>query len=274
MSGAASQPDIPPLSVGNLKRIRSLHLKKYRDAENVFLAEGVRLCEEALASKASVRQAVVTDQALKNTRVADFVSQCRRQNIPLFHATPKQFDSLSEEQSPQGVALVIDKPQRKIRINDEKLILAADHLQDPGNLGTILRSAEWFGVSTIFLGRGSVDVFNAKVVRASMGAIFRLAVEENVDLASVLAEQKALGWRIVGADAAATTHLSDVMPSEKDMLVIGNEGKGLSAPVLNVLDAVVAIPGRRRSESLNAAVAASICLYHFSHLKRAARAAN
>ena len=183
MSGAASQFDIPPLSAGNLKRIRFLHLKKYRDAENAFLAEGVRLCEEALASNVHIRQAVTTDEAMKNARVAGLLSQCRRQNIPLFLAMPKQFDSLSEEQSPQGLAFVVDKPRIQASTGAEKLLLAVDHLQDPGNLGTILRSAEWFGVSKIVLGRGSVDVFNAKVVRASMGAIFRLSVEQGVDLA-------------------------------------------------------------------------------------------
>ena len=274
MSGAASQFDIPPLSAGNLKRIRFLHLKKYRDAENAFLAEGARLCEEALASNVHIRQAVTTDEAMKNTRVAGLLSQCRRQNIPLFLAMPKQFDSLSEEQSPQGLAFVVDKPRIQASTGAEKLLLAVDHLQDPGNLGTILRSAEWFGVSKIVLGRGSVDVFNAKVVRASMGAIFRLSVEQGVDLAAALKERKARGWRIVGAAARAESLLPNVAPSAKDILVIGNEGDGLSSPVVDVLDDVVAIPGNRRSESLNAAVAASICLYHFAQFERDAGAAN
>ena len=255
------------MSAGNLKKIRSLHLKKFRDAEDAFLAEGVRLCEEALISKVHIRQAVIDVEAMTNGRVAKIIEQGRRRDIPIFQATPEQFRSLSEEQSPQGVAVVVSKPAIKEKMDSSKLILALDHLQDPGNLGTILRSAEWFGVSNVLLSSGCVDVYNSKVVRSSMGAIFRLGIQK-IDLPLVLGELQSSGFRIIITAATGAAMLQKVAPSDRDILVIGNEGSGLSSEINELQDAAVTIHGGDRGESLNAAVAASILLYHFSTAKR------
>ena len=259
--------DFANLSIGNLKRIRSLHLKKFRDAENAFLAEGVRLCEEALVSKVHIRQAVITEQAMSNARIMKIVEQCRRKDIPIFKATSEQFNLLSEEQSPQGVAFVVSKSSTKKMLRSAKLILALDHLQDPGNLGTILRSAEWFGVSEILLSSGCVDVYNSKVVRSSMGAIFRLEIHK-VDLAQILGDLLAVGFRIIVTAAGAATALPDVTPSDHDVLVFGNEGSGIAPEIIELQNTAVAIDGGEHGESLNAAAAASIFLYHFKTATR------
>jgi len=267
MSGAVSQPEFPPLSAGNLKRIRSLHQKKYRDAEGAFIVEGIRLCEEALASKMRIRQAVTTADAMKNERLAALISECSRRAMPVFQATAAQFRTLSEEPAPQGLAFIVDKPGPKIKPESTPLILALDRLQDPGNLGTILRSAEWFGVPVLLLGEGTVDAGNAKVVRSAMGALFRLSLYEKVDLPQQLSRLKSAGYRIIGTAAGAGITLPEAVPSQKDVLLIGNEGSGLSDKVAHSVDDFISIPGAG-GESLNAAVAASIFLYHFSVFKR------
>lgn len=256
--------DVPRLSENHAKKLRALKQKKYRDIEKTFLAEGLRLCEEAFSASAQINQVVITSEALQQPRIADLIQKSLGFTIPVFIASDRLFKSLSDEKSPQGILLALAKKSPPaIESMSTRLVLACDNVQDPGNLGTILRSAEWFGVRDILLSAGCVDPYNPKVVRGSMGAIFRLNIFEQVNLLHALPALKMDGYRLIGTALNAAAKLADV-PPQKDIVLIGNEANGLSPDVLKLVDVPVSIPGAGHGESLNVAAAAAICLYHFS----------
>ncbi len=254
----------PPLSENQAKKLRALKQKKYRDVEKTFLAEGLRLCEDAVSAGADIAQAVFTQDALQHSRAAALAQKIQELKIPLALSSARQFKSLSDEQSPQGVLCAVHKTKPvSIEYMSSHLILACENIQDPGNLGAIFRSADWFGVKNILLSPGCVDAYNPKVVRGSMGAIFRLNIVEQAALPQILPAFKEKGWRIIGAVLDAPKSLKDV-PPQNDIILIGNEANGLSEDVTALIDEPISIPGSGGGESLNAAMAASICLYHFS----------
>ncbi len=261
---AAQLHDLPPLSENHAKRLRVLKQKKHRDHEQTFLVEGLRLCEEAVSAGTDIFQAVFTREALDQPRIAELLHKIVAQQIPTFLASPRLFNSLSDEPSPQGILFAMKKKAvLSVDNMSDRLVLACENVQDPGNLGTIFRTAEWFGVHTIFLSPGCVEAHNPKVVRGSMGAIFRLNIIERVDLNETLPQLKMKGYRLIGTTLDASTRLADIQPGT-DVLLIGNEANGLSAAVLPLVDERVTIPGAGGGDSLNAAIAASICLYHLS----------
>ncbi|MBN1481179.1 RNA methyltransferase [candidate division KSB1 bacterium] len=251
-----------------MKKRCALQQKKYRDLEKTFLAEGLRLCEDALSGDMSVQEVIVTESALCDERVLALVQAADKTGLPIYLASQRQFNKLSEEKSPQGVVFVMQKRQRSISQHTfGHLILACDHIQDPGNLGTILRTAEWFGVKEVLLSSGCVDVYNPKVVRSAMGALFRVRIFDHTDFMHVLPQFKKTGYRLVGATADAPRDLSEIQSTIKDVLLVGNEAHGLSLALSPYIDLFVSIPGRARGESLNVASATAILLYHFSQLK-------
>ncbi len=256
---------LPNLSERQAKYLRSLLQKKYRDREGIFLAEGVRLCEEALDAPVILKQAIVSNSALEHDRIRACVYSCLDQNIEVFSSTERQFKSISDESSPQGIVLVIQKPHAPhVPRKKDNVVLMLDALQDPGNLGTILRSAEWFGIQTIISGKGCVELYNPKVVRSAMGAVFRCAVLEQAHLDHQLNVCKSMGFRILGAVLHGSQELKHIRASGHDVLVIGNEANGISDSLSPYLDETVSIPQKGAGESLNAAVAAAIFMYHLT----------
>ncbi len=247
-----------PLSEAALKRIRALTIKKYRDQEKQFLAEGLRLCEEAKHA-ADVAAAVVSTGSLEQSRVAELLNDL---SAPVYQATEKQFAQLSETQHSQGVLFVVHKPKSR-PVGDEPLLLALDALQDPGNVGTLLRTADWFGIQTILIAKGTVDVYNSKVVRGSMGAVFRLNIIVAENLVEDLIGFQQKGYRLIGADLNGDVTLHNIIP-KRDVLIVGNEANGLNPKFLDMLDSNVKIPQPGRGESLNAAVAGSIFMYELT----------
>ena len=144
----------------------------------------------------------------------------------------------------------------------DRLLLALDAVSDPGNVGTIIRTADWFGAGGVLLGRGCVEPFNEKVVRATAGSLFHIPIVDEVELLEVLAQAKATGFRVVVAAAGGSVSLSDWRPAKRNVLVVGSEAHGVSADIRDSADVTVAIPRYGRAESLNAGVAAAILLAH------------
>ncbi|HID24152.1 MAG TPA: RNA methyltransferase, partial [Planctomycetaceae bacterium] len=187
-------------------------------------------------------------------------------HLPAFIADEKQFKSLSGTETPQGIACVIEQPDPvhiKDFIRDASLLIGLDEIRDPGNLGTIIRSADWFGGDAVLLSTGCVEPFNPKVVRATMGSVFRVRLLEDCLWPQTLPQVKEAGFRIMGAVADGGTPLNQVKPSDKNFILLGGEASGISPQVKSMLDFSVTIPRKGNGESLNAAMAASIILYHF-----------
>ncbi|MCF7801862.1 MAG: RNA methyltransferase [Candidatus Marinimicrobia bacterium] len=244
-----------------MKHLRSLSQKKFREISGEFLMEGVRLCEEALDSPLALTWFIHT-QAHKDHPL---VKKAHQRGLSVFRATQLQFSQFCDSKSPQGVAVVakIPAPSKPPVPTQVKIVLALDRLADPGNVGTILRSARWFGVTEVVLSADCVDVYNPKVVRSSMGAIGYLHLYLGPDL-----EAFARQWLEQNGQVAvlsmAGEDLSDYQPPDGGLLLItGSEAHGVSAAVER-LGTGLTIQRHGSGESLNAAMTTSIALWHLT----------
>lgn len=245
-----------PLSSSNdkIKQIRKLSRRAARDKSGRFILEGRRAVGDAIAHGAAL-DFVLYPEGTK----ALFPG-----NIPQFSTDGKTFASLTDTESPQDVLAVAESRTvtiREVLLSAPRVIVFCDAVQDPGNLGTIVRTADAVGSAAVMLSAGCVDLFNPKVVRATMSSIFNVPVVKDAPTA-VLPALKQAGYRVVcGAldDGAADLFAADL--SQKAVIIIGNEGAGVSAEVKSQADTLVKIPMHGKAESLNAAVSAGILLY-------------
>jgi TrmH family RNA methyltransferase len=234
------------LSKAKQKWIRSLHLKKNREAEQVFVVEGEKMVLEGLAiANSELLLLVVHNEhiALIPDTVFDFA----------FTATSKEMEQLSALSTPNKLIAVFKRTNKSIQANLFTLVL--DGIQDPGNMGTILRLADWFGIQQVVCSKDTVDCYNEKVVQASMGAIFRIPVFYT-HLPAFLDEssQQKFGAMLNGE------HYKSVAYPKDAILIMGNEGKGVRPEVQEYIDVNITIPRYGEAESLNVATATAILL--------------
>ena len=252
------------LSQRRRKEIASLTVKKYRDERGEMLIEGTRSVEAAIEAGAPIREIVLTESARSDARIA---SALRRSNAPVYVVSERELGMISEVETSQGVLAVASIERVALsELAGFSRVLALDAVQDPGNAGTTIRTAAWFGVEAVLTGSGTVDLYNPKVIRAAMGGLWDLRHAESHDLSASLRDLTGSGFGIYGADLDGTS-AERWRPNEKSVLVLGNEAHGLSAEVKAVLDDRIAIPqsgGGRGVESLNVGVAAGILLYEWT----------
>lgn len=241
------------------KLIRSLNQKQNRDQNHLFIAEGRKLCAEVFDSDFTAELLVVRDSP--SMEVMEIIDMYADIGTPIYNAPKHQFDQMSTMKSPEGIVAVVNKKNIDIKPNETTLIL--DGINDPGNLGTIIRTAEWFGFKQIALGNDSSDQFNPKAVRSSMGAVFKMAIEYFDDLEQAVKDYFP-NLDIYGASLNATKSLEEFKPNNKFCLVFGNESHGISKEIQGLLTNSFKIEGKGKSESLNVSVAAGISLSHFS----------
>lgn len=247
-------------SNNEIKLLRKLNRKKYREKEQRFVVEGERAVEQVVENGLIEVETVFIGERFK-------VQEARFKGVELCMIEEDVFAEVADTENPQGILAVCKMPEE---IQLEKLagasgiIIATDAIQDPGNMGTILRTAAWFGAKALIAGKGSVDVYHPKVVRSTAGATGSIPVLTG-DLEDIFEELESSGWEILlldGGDEAET--LSSVQPEEKTILVVGNEGNGINEKLLNSGRKKVKIEsasGQEKVESLNAAVAVSIALW-------------
>ncbi len=235
---------------------------KFRKEEGRFVVEGVRLCSEVLKNNALVDIFVISVSAAE--KYPDLVNEIKNIAKTTIFVENRIFSSLSDTKTPQGVLCVVktlDKQSHFDKIRKNGIILALDNIQDPSNLGTILRSADALGVDGVVLSRDCCDVFSPKVVRGSMGAVFRVPFMITDDLAGFVKEFNSYGasYACVLDDTAVTVNKTRF--ERPSLSVIGNEGNGISFDVINACSNKLYIPMHNNAESLNAAVAASIIMW-------------
>ena len=241
-----------PLSKGRLKLYRSYRQKKVRDREGLFVAEGPKIAEELLRHRPGAVRAVC---ALDDWwRDYPFLSDEFAGNS--YAVKPAELDQLSNFKTPNRVWLLVDRPVATLdtALAQTQPILYLDGLQDPGNVGTILRTADWFGFRQVVCAPGTVDVYHPRVTQASMGAFLRVNAPE----LSISALREALPGLPVYATVLDGTPLDSATLPPAGIYGIGNEGNGLSLPFLEHSTHRLTIPGGGGAESLNAAVAAGI----------------
>jgi RNA methyltransferase, TrmH family len=237
------------LSKNEIKNLRTLHQKKFRDLEQRFLIEGERIIRDLLTRHAAKIQRVFVTKQLD---CSDFDFS----HVEVVEVDELTIAQLAASKSPQGIVALVDYPEQ--RFVDNEFILVLDGVQDPGNLGTILRTAAWFGIGQVVCSTNSVDFCNPKVVQASMGAVFDVRITY-LDLPEFLANQK---QTIYGALLEGESIYSKKLrvPS---ILIMGNEGNGISQDVLPFITNPLSIPKYGVGESLNVGTATAIMLSTF-----------
>ena len=249
-----------------VKNVRKLKEKKYRDLENAYIVEGIKMVKEAIEEKASIRQIIICDDCEKTDSIPkELMYEIAKYDC--LYVTSKIFKYISEVQTPQGVLAVVEKNNSNADINyNEDIIVALDDIQDPGNLGTILRTVDSVGLTQILVSKGTADPYNPKVVRSSMGAIYRVKVIECEDLLETLKEVKRNKFKILVSSLRESNSIYNVKYNKK-VLVIGNEANGVEEKIMNIADEKIKIPMLGKTESLNAAVATGIILYEYVRQK-------
>lgn len=249
-----------------IKNIRKLKEKKYRDANNEYLIEGIKLIKEAVEEKAKIKLIVVCEESIEDGDI-DQKLLYEIAKYDCIYVNKKVFSILTDVQNPQGILAVIEKKNNEENINyKEDIIVILDGIQDPGNLGTILRTIDSVGLSQVIVSKETADSYNPKVVRSTMGAIFRVNVIESEDLLQTLKNLKKHKYKIMATSLETNNSIYDVEYNKK-VIVIGNEANGVSKNVLEYADEKIKIPMLGKTESLNASVATSIILYEYVRRK-------
>jgi TrmH family RNA methyltransferase len=241
---------------------RDLRRRKGRERQGLFVAEGLRTVEELLRSPMAPRGVLHTVAFADTERGAALMAVVRDLGLAVEEVGDAELESAAETESPQGVLAVAAIPERRladVRSGDPLRLLILDAVQDPGNVGTMVRTAWALGAAATFSLPGTVDLWNAKVVRSAMGAHFHhLCLSGTWDELDTFRRDRALNlW---AADAKGTS-LDEVEPPARLGIVVGNEGGGLSSPSRERADRLVALPINATVDSLNVAVAAGILLY-------------
>ncbi|MDZ7658598.1 RNA methyltransferase [Fodinibius sp.] len=248
--------------------LRKLNRKKYRYKERLFLLEGARAVQQVVANQEIEIQALFFDESQRYWEQADWKRIIDELEVATL--SRELFMEVSDTDTPQGVLALCEMPTEMTpeELADKSgLIVALDGLQDPGNLGTIIRTAGWFGISGIISGKGTVDMFHPKVVRGTAGATGTIPFM-NGELSEVFDTLERENWEVFLLDAGAESKaLHEISSLKKGVIVVGNEGHGIRDELMTANRSSVRIPspvGSKNVESLNAAIAASIALYDLS----------
>ena len=266
-----------------IKYIRSLLEKGgIRKKNHSFVVEGIKLVDEALEYgnvldiivSESLYEEIVSGDLTRNGLLSDngkHIIKQVKQGTSLTVVSDAVFKSVSETITPQGILAEVEMPKHRLleenflEIAYEKTgkikLLILEDTADPGNLGTIMRTAEAAGVTGVIMGKGTVDIFNPKVVRSTMGSIFRLPFAYVDDLKAVILGLKRGGISFYATHLKGKESYRDISYSDKAGILIGNEARGLSDEIANLADTYVIIPMQGKVESLNAAVAAALMMY-------------
>jgi len=253
------------LTKNRLKDLRELTHRRYRDEEKKFIVEGVRLVQEAVDSDFSVLEAYHTHDLTDQPGGRSLLSRLKEKTGQIYQTTAREMELISETVSFQGILAVVKQKEFSLETilnanNSPGLVVGLDGVSDPGNLGTMIRTCDWFGVTGILLGRNSVELYNPKVVRSTMGGVFHLPIAVNVDLLSTISKAKGMGYRIYVTDLKGETHFDRVRYQARSLIVFGNEAWGVSDQLKELADDRVSVRRYGAAESLNVSVACGVVL--------------
>ncbi len=236
-----------------IKFLKTLKSKKGRESTKTYLIEGKRAVLDAMAHGVKF-ECVLAEEAF----LSDIAADCE-----IICVSHRVIEALSETSSPEGIIAQAKMFDTSFSANElSGITIFLDKLQDAGNLGTIIRTADAAGASAVILSPGCVELFNPKTVRATMSSIFNVRVMIADDSIMALTELKKQGYTVLAAVLGGEDfYSSDFAQNEKNCVIIGNEGNGISAPVLDIADKKISLPMRGGAESLNASVAAGILIY-------------
>ena len=249
-----------------IKHIKKLKDKKHRDESNEYIIEGVKLIEEAVKENARIKKIIVCEDTTRTYEIPTHIMY-EIAKYECVYVTDKIFASITQVTNPQGIMAIIEKSDTDAQIDyTQDIIVALDDVQDPGNLGTILRTVDSIGLNQIIVSKGTADAFNSKVVRSTMGAIFRVKIIEVENLPQAIKEMRRHHFKLMVTSLQTENSIYDIKFNKK-IIVIGNESNGVSKEIQEMADEKAKIPMLGKTESLNASVAAGVVMYEYVRQK-------
>lgn len=255
---------------GVVKFLHSLSDPKNRKKERAFLIEGIKMVEEALRDNVAVKMVVAAPDLLRH-HGKGILKLAESRSVEIVWVSGRLLDALSESKTPQPAMAAVtmrEHAEEELFAHGSKLIVIAHQLQDPGNLGTIIRTAEAVGASGLAITANTVDPYNAKAVRASMGSILRLPIAHVGDVAAFLKDCKQRGFQTAAAMPTGEKTHFEVDLTKPTAVVLGQEGAGLPHELMAAVDLQMRIPMAETIDSLNVATAAAVVLYEALRQRR------
>lgn len=247
-----------------IKHTKSLKLKKQRIKNRQYLIEGIRIVDQCLSNKGPIEYIIYSENLHNVQGGTQLLNKVSQNNYNIYEVPNQLFNKIAITESPQGILAVVNMETHTLEglnVNKDSLFFVIlDRIQDPGNMGTIIRTCESARVDAVIVTRGCVDIYSDKTIRATMGAMFHLPIIEcdNNQWVSYLKQNNV---KLIGADLGTEKTYVDINYNENIGIIIGNEANGISKELLSQADEVVKIPILGKIESLNAGVAASILIY-------------
>ena len=249
-----------------IRHLSLLKEKSGREGQGRYFIEGKRSVTEAISNSTSIER-ILVNIAIDSAKFAEIYALAEAGGIPIEEVPAVKFAKLASTETSQGIIAVanvlstkLDTVLRQIASKRKAVVTILDRISDPGNLGTVLRSASWFGVDAVLTGEGSVDIYNSKVVRSAMAAIASLTVAQEIKIIDALSSLKSFGFTIVASSQDGENNYVEYNFPQKLCLIFGSEAAGVGKKTLELCDESVAIPRIGKMESLNVGVAASIIL--------------
>ncbi len=253
---------------------RALHSARGRRSAGAFLAEGPHAVAAAQEAAFAIREVFVTDDAAEREKRC--MGELAGSGVPIHVATGRALRAVAETVTPQGIVAVVETPAPHALPEHPRLVVVLEQCSDPGNAGTVIRSADAVGADAVVLGAGSVDIWSGKCVRASAGSVFHLPVVTSIGAADAVAALRERGCQVFATSADGDMDLDELSRgsrlAEPTAWLFGSEAHGLGRELGRLADGVVRIPIRGRAESFNLSAAVAICLYSSASVQSPDRA--
>ncbi|SET49770.1 RNA methyltransferase, TrmH family [Natronincola peptidivorans] len=253
-----------------VKHVKGLHTKKNRRMYNQCIVEGIRIIEECLKHHIPIAFVLYTEE-LRNVQGGSDLLEKLKRNNKLYEISKDLYRKLSDTENPQGIMAIVDIKNtslQELSIKDEDFYIILNEIQDPGNMGTIIRTAEAAGVDAVILTKGCVDPYNTKTVRATMGALFHMPIIQLEGSQEWIYYLKKKGVKLIASNLNTDNTYLDIDYQGKIAIIIGNEANGIDQSLLSKVDMSIKIPILGKVESLNASVASAILIYKAIEKKR------
>lgn len=251
-------------------KIGKLTNKKYRNEYKMFICDGVKLFQEAMDFGAKIEYIIIKNEVIFDEKIVSKIKECQSKGAKILCVNDGVFDKLTDENAPQGIITVVSYFTGFHRFlanvenaNENEKIIMLESIRDPGNMGTIIRNAVAFGIDRLVLSSDCVDIYSSKVVRAAMGAIFKIKIDIVDDFIASIENIKSCKQVLGAALGKKSLVLGEKNLTKNDVIIIGNEGHGLSQEVMNTVNDTIFIPMAQNTESLNAAMASVIFMWEF-----------
>lgn len=254
-----------------IKELKSLHKKKYRYINKKYFLEGIRSVEECIKYSSNIEYIVYSESLLNLNGGLKLYEDITKMKLNVIKTTDVILKSVSDTDNPQGIIAVMNFKESKIEEligDDKKFFIILDRIQDPGNMGTIIRTCDAFNVDGVIISEGCVDIYNPKTIRSTMGSIFHIPIVFSENILETTKYLKLNNIDIMSTSLENSMDIYNVDLNKDVAIIIGNEANGVSEELLSISNTNIKIPMSGKAESLNAAIASSIVIYEVNRQRQ------